>query len=80
MEKKKKVHLLQDRTGMLFPGKEWVYSTPEEQGFDSGPLREIDSMMKRAEANGVLIRNGYLVAEWNYGGYQDQTIPYDVYW
>lgn len=53
---------------MLFPGKEWVYSTPEEQGFDSGPLREIDSMVKRAEANGVLIRNGYLVAEWNYGG------------
>lgn len=25
-------------------------------------------MMKKAEANGVLIRNGYLVAEWNYGG------------
>ena len=52
----------------VFPGKTWVRSTPEEQGLDPAPLAEIDALMKKAKANGVLIRNGYLVAEWNHAG------------
>ena len=52
----------------VFPGKTWTRSTPEAQGLDPAPLGKIDALMKKAKANGVLIRNGYLVAEWNHAG------------
>lgn len=55
-------------SSMLFPDKEWIPCTPEKQGFNPAILGKIERVMKKAEANGVLIRNGYLVAEWNYGG------------
>ena len=57
---------------MLFPDRDWKRGQPEEQGFDPTPLKEVDRLMRKAEANGVLIRNGYLVAEWNYGGPPDK--------
>jgi len=53
---------------MIFPTKEWMRCAPEEQGFDAGLIEEIGAVMRKAEANGVLIRNGFLAAEWNYGG------------
>lgn len=58
----------------VFPGKTWTRSTPEEQGLDPAPLAEIDALMKKAQANGVLIRNGYLVAEWNHAGPRETRI------
>ncbi len=53
---------------MVFPDGEWMRCAPQEQGLAPGPLEEVDRMMKVAEANGLLLRNGYLVADWNYGG------------
>jgi CubicO group peptidase (beta-lactamase class C family) len=54
--------------GMVFPGDEWEQSTPQEQGMNHESITQMDDLMKAAQANGVLIRNGYIVAEWNYGG------------
>ncbi len=54
--------------GSVFPGNEWQRMTPEKAGLDPLILARIDSLMKKAEANGVLVSNGYLVAEFNYGG------------
>lgn len=52
----------------VFPGKEWDIITPEKAGLNEAALTRIDSLMKKANANGVLIHNGYLVTEWCYGG------------
>lgn len=52
----------------VFPEKEWEKTDPEKAGFNMQALAQIDSLMKKAEANGVLIYKGYLIAEWNYGG------------
>jgi len=56
----------------VFPGNEWIRMTPEKAGLDQQILVQIDSLMKKAEANGTLIRNGYLIAEFNYGGSPDK--------
>jgi CubicO group peptidase (beta-lactamase class C family) len=53
---------------MIFPEKEWKRGNPEDFGFTQETLKLIDEKMKAASADGVLIRNGYLVAEWNYAG------------
>lgn len=53
---------------MVFPDREWKRGNPEDFGFTREALRQIDEKMKEAKADGVLIRNGYLVAEWNYAG------------
>mgnify|MGYP001193248671 CR=1 FL=1 len=56
----------------VFPGKEWQRSAPEEQGFSRAVIDSIGAIMKRNNANGVLIRNGYLVGEWLFGGEADR--------
>ena len=53
---------------MVFPKVDWERAEPEALGFDLDTLGAIDDLMKEARSNGVLIRNGYLVAEWTYGG------------
>jgi CubicO group peptidase (beta-lactamase class C family) len=52
----------------IFPGKEWKERTPKNAGVNAEALRGIGQIMERARSNGALIRDGYLVAEWNYGG------------
>lgn len=51
---------------MIFPDREWQRAKPEDFGFTQKALDAIDEKMKQSKANGVLIRNGYLIAEWNY--------------
>ncbi|MCK9266457.1 hypothetical protein M0P98_06210, partial [bacterium] len=55
-------------TKMVFPDKEWKRGNPEDFGFTQETLNLIDEKMRAASADGVLIRNGYLIAEWNYAG------------
>ncbi len=55
-------------TGAIFPEKSWLLSDPEEQGMDPEVLEKMEHLMEKAQANGVLIRNGYIVAEWNFSG------------
>ncbi len=59
---------------MLFPGKEWARRTPQEHGLGRAPLEEIDSLMRRAGASGVLVRHGALVTEWSYGDPTDRPL------
>jgi hypothetical protein len=59
---------------MLFPEKNWVKGDPEEYGFTKEALNKIDEKMKFAEANGVLIRNGCFLAEWNYACPPEKTV------
>ena len=56
-----------------YPGKEWKRCSPQKLGLDVMVLSKIDSLMRQANANGVLIYKGRLVADWNYGGKSDQT-------
>jgi CubicO group peptidase (beta-lactamase class C family) len=60
----------------VYPNHAWARSTPEEQGLDPVPIREMDQLMRKAEANGLLVRNGYVVVEWNYG--TPMEVPVDV--
>ncbi len=53
---------------MVFPGKEWERRKPEDFGIPGGVIDEIGEKMKLARSNAVLVKNGYLVAEWNYAG------------
>jgi CubicO group peptidase (beta-lactamase class C family) len=59
---------------MIFPGKEWPRAEPRECGFDTGALAEMTAVMKKARANGVLIRDGRMVAEWTLCGPADMKI------
>lgn len=56
----------------IFPEKEWNRIDPEKSKLDTEIVSQIDSLMRKAEANGVLIHKGKRVAEWNYGGTADQ--------
>jgi len=58
---------------VIFRSEGWPRCAPSEAGFDSSPLDEVDGLMRKAEANGMLIRNGYVVAEWSYGGAQSKA-------
>jgi CubicO group peptidase (beta-lactamase class C family) len=60
-------------TKNVFPAREWKKEDPEKLGLNMETLAQIDSLMKQAEANGAIVRNGYLVAEFNYGGPSDKT-------
>ncbi|HNS31477.1 MAG TPA: serine hydrolase [bacterium] len=62
------------KSNMIFPGVKWQKGNPADFGFTGEILDAIDGKMKFAEANGVLIRNGYLVAEWNYAGPREKTV------
>ena len=53
---------------MIFPDEEWATATPNESKWDSSLESSINALMKKGEANGVLIREGQLVAQWNHGG------------
>ncbi len=54
---------------MTFPDEKWSRIEPKEAGFvDVAAVDEIGKLMEKAKANGVLIRNGRLVAEWAGGG------------
>ncbi|NLE36925.1 MAG: serine hydrolase [Pirellulaceae bacterium] len=53
---------------VVFPEREWLRADAKESGFDLEILDRITAKMKEAKANGVLIRDGYLIAEWNFGG------------
>jgi CubicO group peptidase (beta-lactamase class C family) len=55
---------------------EWPHADLEDQGLDPDPIREMDALMQTARANGLLVRRGTVVAEWNYGGGMDE--PLDV--
>lgn len=58
---------------MAFPDEEWARMEPKEAGFvDLAALDGIGRLMEKAKANGVLIRNGRLIAEWAVGGPTDQ--------
>lgn len=56
----------------VFPDEEWVVAKPEDQGFSREVIDSIGAIMQRNNANGVLIRNGFLVGEWLYGGDPDR--------
>lgn len=58
----------------VFPEEQWLVSTPEQQDMNSAAIGQIDSLMQAAQANGVLIRNGFIVGEWNYAGPADTKI------
>ncbi|MEA1996767.1 MAG: serine hydrolase [Gemmatimonadota bacterium] len=58
--------------GTIFPDSQWLRAKPEDQGFDQAVIDSIGEIMKKNKANGVLIRNGYLVGEWSFGGEADK--------
>ena len=55
-----------------YPGAEWKRKSPQKMGLNMTVLAQIDSLMRHANANGILIYRGRLVSEWNYGGAVDQ--------
>ena len=58
---------------MAFPDEKWARMEPKEAGFaEVAAIDEIGKLMEKAKANGVLIRNGRLVAEWAGGGPMSQ--------
>lgn len=59
---------------MVFPKKHWTKGNPEDFGFTRESLNLIDEKMKQAEANGVLVQNGYLLAEWCHAGLPEKTV------
>ena len=59
---------------VVFPGVEWERRDPAVMGLAPEALKQIGALMEKAQANGVLIRNGYLVAEWNYSAPPDTRI------
>lgn len=58
----------------VFPGKSWEKRKPASAGIAEDAVTGLGKLMETAHANGVLIKNGYLVAEWNYDGPSDQKI------
>ena len=56
------------QTQVVYPGDKWLRAAPEEQGFTQAVIDSIGEIMKMNNANGVLIRNGYIVGEWLFGG------------
>src|SRR5688572_27920965 len=57
---------------IVFPDKDWDKRLPKKLGINEEALKGIAQILEREQSNGVLIRNGYLVAEWNYGGPEDK--------
>ncbi len=55
-----------------FPGDAWERRPPEALGLNVEAVEAMGALMEKARANGVLIRDGYLVAEWTYGGPADE--------
>jgi len=62
--------------GTHWPTEGWRTSTPEEQGMDSQKLTEMLATIKEKNMNihsFLVIRNGYLVSESYFRGYQQDT-------
>ena len=57
---------------VVFPGKEWKERTPKQAGVNEDALKGIGQLLEKAHSNGALVRDGYLVAKWNYGGPEDK--------
>lgn len=57
---------------LILPAGQWLDCAPEDQGFSRAVIDSIGEIMKMNNANGVLTRNGYLVAEWLHGGEADK--------
>jgi len=60
--------------GWVFPEKEWIKRSPRSLEINTDTLAAVGALIKKAHANAVLIRNGYLVAEWNYDGPGDMKL------
>ena len=56
----------------VFPDSQWIRAQPEDQGFNQAVIDSIGEIMKINKANGVLIRNGYSIGEWLFGGEADK--------
>lgn len=57
-----------------FPAKDWATASPEDHHIDRQSLADIGAIMQKALSNGVLISDGFLVAEWNFAGPADRRI------
>ena len=57
---------------VTYPEDEWLRADPADQGFSQAVIDSIGAIMKKNNANGALIRNGYLVAEWVNDGEADK--------
>lgn len=57
---------------VVFPGEAWLRADARTSGFDPQTLDAITVAMREAKANGVLIRDGYLIEEWTFGGPADK--------
>ncbi|MFC1545014.1 serine hydrolase domain-containing protein [Gemmatimonadota bacterium] len=53
---------------VIYPEDDWLRATPEKQGFTQALIDSLGEIMKKNNANGVLIRNGYILGEWLFGG------------
>ncbi len=53
---------------VVFPMQEWLRADAEKSKFDPEMLNLITAKMKEAKANGVLVRDGRLIAEWTFDG------------
>ncbi len=52
----------------VFPGAEWERREPAAVGLNAGAVARIGALMQTAQANGALICQGYLAAEWTFNG------------
>jgi CubicO group peptidase (beta-lactamase class C family) len=53
----------------------WETSTPTSQGIDETRLDELQQILtRRGTRQFLLVRNGKIVAEWNYGKYNSNTV------
>jgi CubicO group peptidase (beta-lactamase class C family) len=56
----------------VFPAAQWERRTPEALGLNPAVLEALGELMEKAKANGALVRQGYLAADWSFGGPIDQ--------
>ncbi len=59
---------------VIFPEDEWLQADPEDFNLSQDAINNMGILMAQNQANGVLIYNGYLVAEWNYAGPSDTRL------
>lgn len=59
---------------LTFPAKTWNTNENVDAKVDQKALLKIDSIMQAAYANGILIKDGYVVAEWQYDKPSDTKI------
>jgi CubicO group peptidase (beta-lactamase class C family) len=58
----------------IFPKNDWTKIEPAKVNINETTLSNLTELMRSTNSNGVLIRNGYLVAEWNFDGPSDKKI------